>query len=144
MPWHTLTNYSTDFFAGDCDEGDISRVNILKVDNELFNIYIRVYYKMYWVEEYPKINKKWQTDILEECKVRFNYLFDWKEGFPYVKETIVLSNKECFLLEHLIENYWGLTGMTSWQFLDDCLDNPLETQRYKKYLTKHSKIPLPK
>lgn len=93
--------------------------SIMGLDNDLLNQWIRVYYQRYWKEKYPELSDKWKKEIIEDCQ-KYSEYFDWIGQFPYVKEDIVLSNKECSVLEHILENYSGLRGFDIGEFIYNC------------------------
>lgn len=117
---------------------------IQELDNELLNIWIRVYYKRYWVEEHPSLSEKWKKDTIDECKLYSAY-FDWVKihdiCVPHIKDDLILSNKECSILEHILENYSGLRGFDIGCIIGDCLGNEKETKKYKRTIKKSSKFP---
>ena len=112
---------------------------ILKLDNELMNIWIRAYYKRYWVEEHPTLSEKWQKEIIDECKQYSMYFSD--NDYPNIKDELILSNKECSVLEHVLENYSGLRGFDIGCIINDCLDNKEAIENYKTCIIQTGKFP---
>lgn len=117
---------------------------IQKLDNELLNIWIRIYYKRYWVEHYHTLSETWKKEMINDCE-QYSVYFDWvnvsKYRVPHIKDGIKLSNKECLVLEFIIENYSGLHELDIGQIHRECLDNEKETENYKRALLQTTKFP---
>jgi len=116
---------------------------ILKLDNELLNMWIRVYYQRYWIEKYPGLSEVWKKEIIIDCK-KYGEYFDWIGKFPYIKERISLSNRECSVLEHILENYDGLRGFDIGELIETMyngIDVSDENDKYKESIRRTLRFP---
>ena len=123
--------------------GDQQYHDILNLDNELTNLWIRVYYKLYFPTQYFTLSNEWKKEMIDDCKQCDQY-FDWFEIkspatiLPKIKDGIVLSNKECAVLERIIENYSGLKEFYIGQIVDECLNNETKTQYFKEHFKNYN------
>lgn len=104
------------------NEDILSQEGILALNNNLMNLWIRVYYLRWWTEKVHTISPSWLREITEECH-KYDYLLDWKTGNPTVKDDLRLTNKECTILWFILENYDGLDTFTLWELMDKA-NNP--------------------
>lgn len=130
--------YDERFEGGDEEDLKI-KDDLLKLDNTLLNIWIRCYYQKFWVQGYKSLSKQWQKEILDDFK-EYNKYFNWNGNKCYIKDDITLNNKECIILESIIENYDGLRDFSTFRLLDDCTDEE-NTQIYIDSLRKTGNFP---
>ena len=92
---------------------------------------MRVYYQRYWIEKYPELSEIQKKEIIEDCQ-KYSEYFDQIGKFPYIKEYSLLTNRECSVLEHILENYNGLRDFDIGELIENCPGGSDENNKYKE------------